>query len=151
MSVRAAPPPRPSPFPSSPRGPPNSAGLLGQRRRPDEAILVWGSFGCWKRLKPEANGSLSLPYPQQYKQKAVIGLAWRLGGLVVMEFPDGRVRETSRVNLQTDQELRASRRSCSRGRGCSRSSGVESYLRFRSPSLFFHLQNGVCSDSKCPR
>ena len=70
---------------------------------------------------------------------------------MVMESPDGRVRETSRVNLQTDQELRASRRSCSRGRGCSPSSGVESYLRFRSPSLFFHLQNGVCSDSKCPR
>lgn len=48
-------------------------------------------MGAGTRLKPEANGSLSLPYPQQYKQKALIGLAWRLGGLVVMESPDARL------------------------------------------------------------
>lgn len=95
----------------------------GQAKRPSCGVPL----GAGTKLKPEANGSLSLPYPQQHKQKALIGLAWRLGGLVVMESPDGRVREISRVNLQTDQELRASRRSCSRRRGCSRSSGVESY------------------------
>ena len=68
----------------------------GQAKRPS----CGAPLGAGTRLKPGANGGLSLPYPQQHKQKALIGLAWRLGGLVVMESPDGRVREICKFPLK---------------------------------------------------
>lgn len=64
-------------------------------------------------LNPEVNVGSSFLFPRQPEQRALIGLVWRRGGLVVvvgsprLAFWARRVREASRMDLETDLGLPA--------------------------------------------